>query len=90
MDEELEELKRMIRHLHNDVELLKRNNHIAWHRFTGIVYALGDKLEIDEKIVDDIVNVDIDVYKEADNTYTPIDEIDKKDWISYKLKEKIE
>ena len=73
IEQELQEIKRMLIHLHSEVELLKRDSYVDSRRFTELVFALGDVLHIDDKVVDTIINPDHEVYAEADKLYKPIE-----------------
>lgn len=95
---DIEEIKEMIRHLHQDVENVKRELFVDEYRLIGITYMLEDlskNLEfdgntIDEKTIDEIVNVPPNVYDEAERCYTPIDEKDRLEWEEHQKSEIIE
>ena len=84
---ELNELKRMVRHIHNDVEIIRIESYININKFNALVYALGDRLKLDERTIEGILHTDPDVRIEADRIYSPIDDEDKIEWLEY-LKEK--
>ena len=73
IEQEIQEIKRMLAHLHDEVELLKRDSYVDSQRFTALVFALGDVLHINDKVVDTIINPDYEIYAEADKLYKPIE-----------------
>lgn len=90
MIEILEEIKRMLRHLHSDVENIKRKEEILEYRITNLAFLIRcvGKEDITEKELDEAVNLDPDLYSDLDNIYSPIDEIDKKLWEEHLKKER--
>jgi len=92
--DDVEEIKEMIRHLHMDIENVRREQFILEYRMIGITYMLQDmgkgldiSTGIDEKTIDEIVNVPPGVYNEAEICYTPIDIKDKEEWEEHQKSE---
>ncbi len=78
-----DEIVDMLRHIHNDVEILKKEMFLVEHKVNGIAYILHDinlGIEIGDKQVDNIVNPSLDILVEADRGYSAVDEKDKKEW----------
>lgn len=93
---DIEEIKEMIRHLHQDVENVKRELFVDEYRLIGLTYMLQDMSKsldidtIDEKTIDEIVNVPPNVYDDAERCYTPIDDVDRLEWEEHQKSEIIE
>lgn len=87
MTEELdiEELKRMLRHLHNDTENCLRKLDILQHKIIAIACLVqsASKGEVDEKELDAAINLDPEYYSSLDEMYSPIDETDRVAWIEH-------
>lgn len=81
--EKLEEIESKLRFLNNEVQDVRMEQFKAWHRFSGLVCAIGNVLGFDDKVLDDIVNVDPDIIIESKRMYHPIDETDRLDWEEY-------
>lgn len=81
----LEEIKKMLRHLNNEVQIVKMEQHKEWHRFTGLVFSLGDRGILSDDQVINIVNIDPSV--DTSQLYRPIDGPDKDEWEEYLKKE---
>lgn len=82
-DKELNTTVDMLRHVHNDIEIVKKELFLARHQMIGIGYALYDISrgnEISEEQIDDIINLSPDAITEANRGYTAIDEKDKEEW----------
>lgn len=88
--EEIKELKALLRHLHNDVENIKRKQEVLEHKITNVAFLVYGcyKQEADEKGVDQAVNLDPECYSNLDELYSPIDNKDKQDWEDHLKKEK--
>lgn len=86
---ELEEIKRMLRHIHNDTEIIRIESYIQNDKFTALVFALGDKLGLDKKAIEQAIHSDPDVRVEAERAYSPIDDLDRIEWEEY-IKQKRE
>lgn len=86
MENIVEKIKDMIRHLHMDIENVRREQFIQEYRLIGLTYMFQDMAKgldvgtIDEKTIDEIVNVPSGVYDEAERCYTSIDEKDRLEW----------
>lgn len=87
---DLEEIKRMLRHLHQDIENVKRKMDILEIRTMNIAYLVGSCADgtISAKEIDEAVNLDPDFYSSLDEIYSPIDEVDKLRWEEHMRKEK--
>lgn len=80
-----EEIKKMLRHNHNHIERVLRKIDRLETRMTNGFLALMS--QYDDKIVDSVLNPDID-WDDEDEQYSPIDETDRIDWEKYLEKEK--
>jgi hypothetical protein len=82
---DLEELKKMIRHLHHDVETIKRNQTIIQTRLINIanLIQIGTEDAISNVELDKAINLDPDEYSSADELYSAIDDVDKIAWEQY-------
>lgn len=81
--EDINKLSDMLRHIHNDIEIVKRELFLTRYQISGIGYALHDISrgnEISDVQIDDITNPSIDAHTEADRGYSAIDEKDKREW----------
>ena len=85
--EELNELKRMVRHFHNDVEIIRIESYIQTNKFNALVFALSDRLRLEKKTIEGAIHTDPDVRTEAERMYSPIDDVDRIEWLEY-LKQK--
>jgi len=96
IEEIIEGIKNMIRHVHQDIENVRREQFVHEYRLIGITYMLqdiGKHLDvdtIDEKTIDEIVNIPPNVYDEAERCYSPIDEKDRLEWEEHQKSEIIE
>ena len=80
---DVEVIKEMLRHLHNDVENIKRDLVMVMHKVDGVAYLHErTRREVEEAIN----NFDIDL----DEIYSPIDQKDKEEWIKHLEGEKTE
>lgn len=86
---EFTEIKQFLRHIHNDVEIIRIESYIQNEKFKGLVFALGDKLGLDKKAIEQAIHSDPDVRVEAERAYSPIDLEDKIEWEEY-IKQKRE
>ncbi len=86
---ELKEIKGMLRHIHNDTEIIRIESYIQNEKFKGLVFALGDKLGLDKKAIEQAIHSDPDVRVEAERAYSPIDDLDRIEWEEY-IKQKRE
>lgn len=80
---EFTEIKQMIRHIHNDIEIIRIESYIQNDKFTSLVFALGDKLGLDKRAIEQAIHSDPDVRVEAERAYSPIDLVDKIEWEKY-------
>lgn len=89
IEEETEDIKSMLRHLHNDIELLRREQVMNYNMISGLACLLADGLCTKEDLADVVMNPDIRELK-LDELYSPIDSVDKEDWKEHLRKEKEE
>ena len=70
---DVETIKEMLRHLHNDVENIRRDLVMVMHKVDGVAYLH----EVSRRSVEEAINnFDINL----DELYSPIDIKDKKEW----------
>lgn len=86
---EIIEIKKMMRHIHNDIEIIRIESYIQNDKFTALVFALSDKLGLDKRAIEQAIHSDPDVRIEAERAYSPIDLEDKIEWEEY-IKQKRE
>lgn len=89
MSLEILEVKNMIRHLHNDIENVKRSVAKLDHKVTGLAYLTSDAslLVVSKEAVENVVNPDSETYN-VDELYSPIDEKDREEWEKIKQERK--
>jgi len=83
LDKKLEDIMGMLRHIHNHVENLQNKQDRTDSRICNfesvIEHALKLDFEFDEKLVDLVLNPEID-YSSEDSAYSPIDDVDAENW----------
>lgn len=80
INNKIEEIKANQRHIHNDVENIRRDQFISYDRFTNLSFALSNKLRFDDDVIEQIIHTSPYSHIEVDRIYSPIDDIDKADW----------
>jgi DNA-binding transcriptional MerR regulator len=83
-----EEIKKMLRHLHNDVENARRELEIIERKIEQFVYMLADYFHIPEEEYEKVINLSPELCGNLDEIYSPIDEVDKIMWEEHLRKEK--
>lgn len=84
--QKLEEIEDKLRFLNNEIQNIKMEQYKQHHRFSCLVCALGDVLELDKKVIDEIINIDPDISLETDRMFRPIDDTDQKEWEEYLMR----
>lgn len=73
---DVETIKEMLRHLHNDIENIRRDLVMVMHKVDGVAYLH----EVSRRSVEEAINnFDINL----DELYSPIDSKDKEKWIKH-------
>lgn len=91
--QDMEDIKKMIRHLHSHIENIKIKQDRTDSRICNLENVLEHAFEkaldfdFDRKLVDLVLNPDID-WNSEDEYYSPIDETDRIDWEKYLEKKK--
>lgn len=87
MSLEILKLERMLRHLHNDIELVKRSVAKLDHKVNGLAYLISDasSLIISKEAVESVIHPK--TYN-LDELYSPIDERDTIEWEKHINEEK--
>jgi hypothetical protein len=91
INRESEVIKTMLRHIHMNVENTLRKIEVNEHRIieiAGLVQTISYGDYIDEKQLDAATNLDPEFYSGLDDLYTPIDDLDKKEWEEHIREEK--
>lgn len=78
-----EKIENMIRHLHTDLENMRRDMIMLMHKVDGIAFLH----EVSRNDIENMVNV-FDV--NLDELYSPIDDKDREEWKEHLRKEKKE
>jgi len=80
---DVETIKEMLRHLHNDVENIRRDLVMVMHKVDGVAYLH----EVSRRSVEEAINnFDINL----DELYSPIDAKDREGWLKHLDGEKTE
>lgn len=90
MNEEVEEIKRMMRVLHNDIANVRREQEIGERRIFELTYMIAEYFHIPGEDVEKVINLDPQHYEGLDDLYSPIDEVDKNLWEEHLRKEREE
>lgn len=73
------EMLKMLRHLHNDIENVKRTLIVVEHKVNGLAYLIGDTRKLVSKgAVESVISPDPGF--SLDDIYSPIDEQDRIEW----------
>lgn len=84
----VEEIKEMLRHIHNDLANVRRQQEITERKLEGFFYAFADYFHVDSMEIDKVINLDSDFYSELNESYSPVDKVDKQRWEEYLMKKK--
>lgn len=71
----------MLRHLHDDIEYVKRNVAVIDHKINGLTYLVdvASPMIVRKTLVENVVNPDTETLN-LDELYSPIDEKDRGEW----------
>lgn len=84
---ESEEIKNMLRHIHNDVWNVRRQQEITTRKLDEFAcMMIGNNAEIPDNELDKVLNLDPDFYSDLEELYSPIDDVDKVAWEEYMKK----
>lgn len=90
---EMEDIKKMIRHLHNHIENIKNRQDRTDNRICNLGNVLENAFEsaldfnFDQRLVDKVLNPDID-WDSEDDYYSPVDDVDRINWENFLKKKK--
>jgi hypothetical protein len=86
--DEIEEIKRMLRHIHNEVANVRMQQETLERKMDAIVYLIADYFHIPEKEYEKAIYLDPASHSPLEELYSPIDEVDRISWEEHIRKEK--